>query len=356
MNEYNINEIFKNILNDDNKGIKYIANNLNISNGTVKRWIELNKIPTSYNFEILKLSGIDINYDKFSYNDKDQFFTSNKTAKYCLKKVNNILKKYNDDNVNYIYIEPSVGSGSFYNILPNNSIGIDIEPQIFNNNNNNSKIIKKDYIDWKPDNNNNKYIVIGNPPFGLRGQLALKFINHSALFADYVCFILPQLFESDGKGVPRKRVKGLNLIHSEKLIDEYSIFNYPNGKTLKINCIFQIWSKNHSNEIYKIIKINEDKLKIYSLSDGGTPSTTRNKKMFNKCDIYIPSTCFGKHNMKYYNNFDDLPGRKGYGIVFYINKQENLEKFREIEWSEKAFLSTNSAYNIRSSQIAALFN
>ena len=41
-----------------------------------------------------------------------------------------------------------------------------------------------------------------------------KFINHSFEFANYVCFILPQLFESDGKGVPRKRVKGYNLIHS----------------------------------------------------------------------------------------------------------------------------------------------
>ena len=63
----------------------------------------------------------------------------------------------------------------------------------------------------------NNFIVIGNPPFGLRGQLALKFINHSSKFADYVCFILPQLFQSDGKGVPRKRVIGLNLIHSETL-------------------------------------------------------------------------------------------------------------------------------------------
>jgi hypothetical protein len=49
-------------------------------------------------------------------------------------------------------------------------------------------------------------------------RLALRFINHSNNFhAEYVCFILPQLFESDGKGVPRKRVKGFNLIHSEKI-------------------------------------------------------------------------------------------------------------------------------------------
>jgi len=36
-------------------------------------------------------------------------------------------------------------------------------------------------------------------------------------FADYVVFILPQIFESDGKGVPRKRVEGYNLTYSEKI-------------------------------------------------------------------------------------------------------------------------------------------
>ena len=97
-------------------------------------------------------------------------------------------------------------------------------------------------------------------------------------------------------------------------------------------------------------------MKIYSLSDGGTPSTTRNKKMFGKCDIYIPSTCFGKKNMKYYETFDTLPHKKGYGIVFNKNKIENIKKFKEIDWTRTAFLSTNSALNIRTSQIAALFS
>ena len=59
------------------------------------------------------------------------------------------------------------------------------------------------------------------------------FINHSSKFADYVCFILPQLFESDGKGVPRKRVKGLNLIHSEKLEDQESAINIANDELKK---------------------------------------------------------------------------------------------------------------------------
>ena len=94
-----------------------------------------------------------------------------------------------------------------------------------------------------------KYIVFGNPPFGLRGHMALKFINHSYDFADYVCFILPQLFESDGKGVPRKRVKGYYLIYSKKVDN---IFYSPDNKEIKVNCIFQIWSKYHMNEKYII--------------------------------------------------------------------------------------------------------
>ena len=39
-----------------------------------------------------------------------------------------------------------------------------------------------------------KYIVIGNPPFGLRGNLALRFMNHSYDFADVIAFILPRIY------------------------------------------------------------------------------------------------------------------------------------------------------------------
>lgn len=214
-----------------------------------------------------------------------------------------------------------------------------------------NEIVKQDYLEWTP-NENKKYVVIGNPPFGLRGQLALKFMNHSSTFADYVCFILPQLFESDGKGVPRKRVEGLHLIHSEKL-DTH--FESPDGKIISVECIYQIWSKYHTNDAYTIDVTDNTSIKIYSLSDGGTPSSTRNKSMFYACDAYLPSTCFGKENMKYYETFDTLPRKKGYGIVFLKNKAQYLAKCKETYWSKVAFLSTNSAYNIRSSQIIQEF-
>jgi hypothetical protein len=343
MKHYDLYNIFNTIL--ENKTYSDIARELNVAIGTVKRWTCLKNVPKSYTFELFKLSGIDIDYSKFTYKEKDQFFTPDITAEYCYSKFIEVLKKYKDYE-DYTFIEPSAGSGSFFKILPDDRrIGLDIEPR-FNG------IIKQDYLDWKPIENK-KYVVIGNPPFGLRGHLALKFINHSGNFADYVCFILPQLFESDGKGVPRKRVIGLNLIHSEKLDTR---FEYPDGNTIKVECIFQIWSKFHKNDNYVIKETNNENIKIYSLSDGGTPSSTRNKKMFYKCDVYIPSTCFGEENMKYYDSFDTLPGKRGYGIVFIKDKEENLKKFKTIDWSDVAFLSTNSAYNIRSSQIKNKFH
>ena len=330
----------------ETKSYNDIAKYVNVAAGTVKRWKELNSVPSSYQFDLFKLNNIPIDYTKYSYKDKDQFYTPTETAHKCFGIFQEFLTRVGETDTEYTYIEPSAGDGSFLNVLPKDiTLSMDIEPKVEN-------IDTQDYLSWLPSDNNQKYIVFGNPPFGLRGQLALKFINHSASFADYVCFILPQLFESDGKGVPRKRVEGFNLVYSEKLDTS---FYEPNKKEVKVNCIFQILSKKHTSERYTIQKTDSDIIKIYSLSDGGTPSTTRNKKMFYECDIYIPSTCFGKDNMTYYTTFDKLPRRRGYGIVFNKDKKTNIQKFKNIVWSDVAFLSTNSAYNIRTSQIIEQF-
>jgi len=328
--------------------LKELSEKLNLASGTITRWIELNDIPTSYEFDLLKISGIKIDYSKYSSKQKDQFFTPVDTAKECYNVFCDKIAEFGESIDDYIFIEPSAGDGNFMKVFPQDRIiAMDIEPKA-------DGITTQDYLEWlPPENSDKKYVVFGNPPFGLRGHMALKFINHSYSFADYVCFILPQLFESDGKGVPRKRVKGFNLIHSEKM---NRTFYEPNGNEIKINTIFQIWSKNHSNEEYEITNIVRDDMRIYSMSDGGTVATTRNKKMIGKCDVYIPSTCFGKEKMKCYSNFEDLPGKKGYGVVFNKNKQELMQKAHSINWVNVAFLSTNSAYNLRSSQIYALFD
>jgi hypothetical protein len=324
-----------------NKAIKDISvpelsEKLNLAIGTVRRWVELKSVPSQYRFDLLKLLSREIDYSQYSSSLKDQFFTPSVIVERCWNKFKELV-----DSDEYIFIEPSAGDGSFLDVLPQDTLAFDIEPR-------DSRITKQDYLYWKPVDLTKKYIVFGNPPFGLRGHLALEFINHSYEFADYVCFILPQLFESDGKGSPRKRVKGYNLLYSEKVTGQ---FYTPENTNIEINGVFQIWSKYKTNEEYSIRSFPTDKIKIYSLSDGGTVSSTRNKNMINECDVYLPSTCFGKENMKIYSSFEELPGRKGYGIVFLHDKLEMISKAKKIDWTSVSFLSTNSAYNLRTSLI-----
>lgn len=196
-----------------------IAEHLYVAKGTVKRWIDTSTIPDAYTFDIMKLLGDTIDYSLYNFNTKDQFYTPISTALHCYSRTCEILKKLGEDETQYTYIEPSAGSGNFLNALPSDrTIALDVEPRNSISIAGAARVInKQDYMDWSPKSDDKKYIVIGNPPFGLRGNLALRFINHSYEFADFVCFILPQLFESDGKGVPRRRVVGYNLIHSEKI-------------------------------------------------------------------------------------------------------------------------------------------
>lgn len=319
--------------------VKQIAKELNLCVGTVNRWQELKDVPAQYRFDLYKLLGEPIEYSKFTASEKDQFFTPDSIVTHCWNRFQDLVKI----PTRYTFIEPSAGTGSFLNVLPPGSLALDIEPRAPN-------ILQQDYLTWTPPPG--KYIVFGNPPFGLRGQLALKFINHSYTFADYVCFILPQLFESDGKGSPRKRVVGYNLIHSEKVTGMYAT---PSEEKVKINGVFQIWSKVIENSQYQLKPANQETVKIYSMSNGGTVATTRNKKMIGKCDVYLPSTCFGKDNMRVYSSFEELPGKKGYGLVFLKEKEAFTKKAKELDWSSLSFLSTNSAYNLRSSIIEAQF-
>jgi hypothetical protein len=314
-------------------GIKAICDALYIHKGTVNRWMEKKEVPQQYYFDLCRVAGIDVDYSSFSNKEKDQFFTSKDTAKYCYDKAIDIITNLGVNLSEYTWIEPSAGDGSFYNLMPEGSIGLDIEPKC-------DGVISQDFLNWIPDIKKN--IIIGNPPFGLRGHLALKFINHGAKFCDFICFILPQLFDSNGKGSCKKRVVGMNLIHSE-IID--SSFYYPGGKDVNVNCVFQIWSKNHrlQENIVDLINI----IKLYSLSDGGTPGSTRNKKHLYSCDYYLPSTCFGEENMKVYNHFENLPHRRGYGIVV-INHHKEIEKvMNTVDWSKQSFKSTNGAFNLR---------
>lgn len=282
------------------------------------------------------------------YKLKDQFYTKPKVAEKCFEIFQKVSKGIGVNLKNYTFIEPSAGCGCFFQLLPKNRrIGIDIDPKRLPGIENKG-IIKSNYLNWYPKNKDKKYAVIGNPPFGLRGKLALDFINKSYPYADMVAFILPQLFNSDGKGVAGKRVVGYKLAYNKHLPPDS--FMYPDGTDILINTVFQVWTKINTDRIKrKRPKTCDDFIDVYSLSDGGLPANTRNKDMIGKCDVYLPSTTFA--GMKAYKSFYDLPHERGYGIVIKRDKKEIKNILCNTDWEKIAFLSTNSALNLRTSLI-----
>lgn len=155
----------------------------------------------------------------------EQYFTKPDLARQCL----NHLKKYYDlDSFEYI-LEPSAGSGSFYNLLnPLKRIGIDIDPKC-------EGLIQADFLNWNCPYDN--VLTIGNPPFGRRAQIATKFINHSSQFSKVIAFILPRTF--------KRETFYFRINKHFHLVDQFDCDDFitSDGKELKIKCVFQIWEK-----------------------------------------------------------------------------------------------------------------
>jgi len=157
----------------------------------------------------------------------DQFYTNPEIAEFCLDKFLGVLDFDGFD----IILEPSAGSGAFFNLLPSlKKIGIDLEPKA-------DGIVCQDFFDFVPEISA-RYLVIGNPPFGRVSSLAVKFFNKAADFADTIAFIVPRTF----KRVSIQNRLDLNF-HLELTED------LPSGcftPKMDAKCCFQIWTKKTS--------------------------------------------------------------------------------------------------------------
>lgn len=153
----------------------------------------------------------------------DKYYTPPEIAEYVVNKTIEIIGEKNITE----FIEPSAGAGVFLQYLDNLDkpyLAYDIEPEGEN-------IIKQDFLKLNIPYKKGRCI-IGNPPFGSRNSLSVKFYKHSIKIGDYISFILPisqyknnqQMYEFD-------------MIHSEDLgVKEYS--------GIKIHCCLNIYKRN----------------------------------------------------------------------------------------------------------------
>jgi hypothetical protein len=148
--------------------------------------------------------------------DLDKYYTPTDISLYCINKTFDIIGK---DNITDI-IEPSAGNGSFS--LQLNCLSYDISPE-------HESIIKEDFLKLKLPYKKGR-LFIGNPPFGFRNSLSLKFYKKCITEGDYISFILPisQLNNTQS-------MYEFDLIHSEDL----GILKYSDRD---IHCCFNIYS------------------------------------------------------------------------------------------------------------------
>lgn len=155
----------------------------------------------------------------------DKYYTPKDLAEYCVKKTKEII---GEENISE-WLEPSGGNGVFLDYLPLGTYSCDIEPE-------DSRIEKQNYLELGLEYKNGRCI-IGNPPFGEKNILSVKFFNKSVELGDYIAFILPI---SQYKN--NQQMYKFDLIYSEDLgVQKYTdrdvhccfnIYKIPENKML----------------------------------------------------------------------------------------------------------------------------
>ncbi|MDB4352515.1 hypothetical protein OAA60_03680 [Porticoccaceae bacterium] len=207
------------------------------------------------------------NISKQNENGLDQFYTNKNIALACYNKLNDVINLNDYD----IHLEPSAGSGSFFNIMDESKkIGLDIEPK-------SNGITEMNFFDYIPEEDKT-YLIIGNPPFGKVSSLAMKFFNKSAEFANCIAFIIPRTFKR--VSVQNKLDLRFQLIYNEDLPINPCCFT----PKMTAKCCFQIWVKTEikrNKVIYDKTHNDFNFLKYGSKDKNNQPTPPK------KCDFVI---------------------------------------------------------------------
>jgi predicted RNA methylase len=175
----------------------------------------------------------------------DQFYTDPTYAQQFLTTISKLVDLDQYDHL----LEPSAGTGSFYNLLDSKRrIGLDLEPKA-------TGIIKTDFFDWAPPAG--KIITIGNPPFGKNAALAVKFFNRAAEFSDVIAFVIPKTFRK--ASIINRLNANFHMIHDETVPDHSFIFN---GTAYNVPCAGQIWQRKATPR-EKIITLKLSQIKTW---------------------------------------------------------------------------------------------
>ena len=214
-------------------------------------------------------------------NSLDPFYTKTDIAAACWQHFTDILLPLNRAIEELYFVEPAAGTGAFYaQMPPHRSLGIDIAPKSHN-------IIKQDFFNVThvlsvPRDT----AIVGNPPFGKRGKLAIAFFNHAASLVNIVAFIVPVNFR---KWRVHKQLDA-SMRFISKLALPREAFQLSCGRPFSVNTEFQIWTRLPFQDAlrdmrrYQPLPINHKDFRIWQYNN-----TTAALKVFqNSFDFAVP--------------------------------------------------------------------
>lgn len=272
--------------------------------------------------------------------DLDRFFTRPGVARVCHASFLETMEADHADIDQYKFVEPAAGEGVFYDLLPDDRrIGIEIVPH-------RDEFVCQDFLGWKPAVNEHRYAVIGNPPFGYRAWLALAFVNHAATFADYIGMILPMGFQSNGKGSPKFRVNGAELVASMNL--PHDAFISPKGKIVQVNALWQVWRRGVNNR--PKLATCDEWVDLFTV-DHRKERLCGHGRMY-EADWFLQRTFYGEPPTLV-TKFDQVKYGCGYGMVLKKDGQGVTDALRKADWREHSNLAAHNCRHISMEHIRA---
>lgn len=241
----------------------------------------------------------------------DQFYTLPHIALKYIQQTN-VFYNLND----FFIIEPSAGNGSFFSQIPStNKVGLDISPK-------HESIIQQDFFQYTP-NQEEKILVIGNPPFGRVSSLAVKFFNHASTFADVIAFIVPRTFRR--VSIQNRLDHLFHLVYDEDVPTDPCSFDPP----MQAKCCFQIWEKKeHSRPLIELPITHKD-WEFLSLG----PLDTNNQPTVPIGADFALRAYGGKCGEIKDSDLERLRPKSWHWIKSRINPQILIKRFGELDYS-----------------------
>ncbi len=286
--------------------------------------------------------------DKNSSAEKlDQFYTKPQVAQNCWQTLQPVVHGLVQGGLDSaFFVEPSAGDGVFYILLPKTQrVGLDLDPRA-------KEILKRNFLKCRSHRlipngiEREQVVVIGNPPFGKRGHLAVQFVNKAFTIADTVAFIVPVIF---AKHFIHKQIeKEAKLIYAQRL-DKLS-FRTASKPDYSVNTEFQIWTKLNGNfenlRLYRAPPIAHPDFVMHQYNN-----TQAALKMFQKpFDFAVP--CQGWQNYaRRETRAQDCEKHKQWMLFKANNKKVHHRLFKEMNFAELAQKHTTSVPGFRKGDV-----